>query len=118
MAESGNVAATWAERMELLKDTAQDRVLNAPMPNAAMEQLISDGKALTLGRFDASPVHYLDRWWRPSEEGWMALGEDASAKLDLHAERYRAATAAVGNPIEQAPGSDGAMPARPGAGTA
>ncbi|MFJ5951348.1 hypothetical protein [Streptomyces noursei] len=95
MAEPGNTAVTWAERMELLKDSAQQRVLNAPMPPAAMEQLIADERADALGRFEGSPVRYMDRWWRLNEEGWVALDEAASAELDLHAERYRAATAAT-----------------------
>lgn len=94
MAEPSTPTVTWAERIELLKDSAHQRVLSAPMPTAAMEQLLADGKALALGRFEASPVHYLDRWWRPSEEGWLALDEESSTQLDLHAERYRAATAA------------------------
>lgn len=95
MAEPGNTTVTWAERMELLKDSAQQRVLNAPMPTAAMEQLLADGKAHALGQFEGSPVHYMDRWWRANELGWLALDEAASAQLDLHAERYRAATAAT-----------------------
>lgn len=37
----------------------------------------------------------MDRWWRLNELGWVALEETASAQLDLHAERYRAATAAT-----------------------
>lgn len=120
MAEPANPVVTWADRMELLKDSAQQRVLNTPMPDPAMEQLIADGKALALGRFDASPVHYMNRWWRPSDEGWMALDDDASAKLDLHAERYRAATAAAAGPTDGAPasGPDQATPAPPGAGEA
>ncbi|MEU1076293.1 MULTISPECIES: hypothetical protein [unclassified Streptomyces] len=96
MAEPGSPTVTWAERMELLKDSAQQRVLNAPMPPAAMEQLIADEKADVLGQFEGSPVRYMGRWWRRNEEGWVALDEAASAQLDLHAERYRAATAAVG----------------------
>ena len=95
MAEPGNTTVDWAERMELLKDSAQQRVLNTPMPTAAMEQLLGDGKAYALGRFEGSPVHYMDRWWRLGEPGWVALDEAASAQLDLHAERYRAATAAT-----------------------
>jgi hypothetical protein len=96
MAEPGNTTVVpWAERMELLKDSAQQRVLNAPMPTAAMEQLLREGKAAALGRFEGSPVHYMDRWWRQDELGWVALDEAASAQLDLHAERYRAATAAT-----------------------
>jgi hypothetical protein len=95
MAEPGNATVTWAERMELLKDSAQQRVLKAPMPTAAMEQLLADGKADALGRFEGSPVRYMDRWWRVDEPGWVALDEAASAQLDLHAERYRAATAAT-----------------------
>lgn len=96
MAETGNTTVTWAERMELLKDSAQQRVLNAPMPPAAMEQLMADEKADALGRFEGSPVHYMDRWWRLNEElGWVALDEAASAQLDVHAERYWAATAAT-----------------------
>ncbi|MFH8257621.1 hypothetical protein [Streptomyces roseolus] len=85
--------------MELLKDSAQQRVLNAPMPPAAMEQLIADEKADVLGLFEGSPVRYMGRWWwRRSEEGWMALDEAASTRLDFHAERYWAATAAAGAP--------------------
>ncbi|MGW3928704.1 hypothetical protein ACWECC_11440 [Streptomyces microflavus] len=104
MAEPGNTAVTWAERMELLKDSAQQRVLNAPMPVAAMEQLLADGKADALGRFEGSPVRYLDRWWRADEPGWVALDEAASTQLDLHAERYRAAAAAIAP--EAAPAED------------
>ncbi|MFD7954254.1 hypothetical protein ACFV4X_12235 [Streptomyces ardesiacus] len=118
MAEPGNPTVTWAERMELLKDSAQQRVLNAPMPPAAMDQLIADEKAALLGRFEGSPVRYMDRWWRRNEEGWVALDEAASAQLDLHAERYRAATAAAGAP----PGADAELgkmlPAQPEAGAA
>ncbi|MGP3951263.1 hypothetical protein [Streptomyces sp. 7N604] len=95
MAEPGTQTAAWAERMELLKDSAQQRVLGAPMPAPAMEQLLADGKAASLGRFEGSPIRYLDRWWRLSEAGWVALDEAGSAQLDLHAERYRAATGAV-----------------------
>ncbi|MFF7953931.1 hypothetical protein [Streptomyces griseorubiginosus] len=102
MAEPGNTTVTWAERMELLKDSAQQRVLNSPMPTEAMAQLINDGKADALGRFEGSPVRYMDRWWRADEPGWVALDEAASAQLDLHAERYRAATAAVGAPPKAA----------------
>lgn len=102
MAEPGTPTASWAERMELLKDSAQQRVLSAPMPTTAMEQLLADKKALALGSFADSPVHYLGRWWRPSEEGWLALDEDASSQLALHAERYRTATTAA-----QAAGADG-----------
>ncbi|MEW2259771.1 hypothetical protein [Streptomyces sp. NPDC047869] len=94
-APGSTTTVTWAERMELLKDSAQQRVLNAPMPPAAMEQLIADRKADALGRFEGSPVRYLDRWWRLHELGWVALDETASAQLDVHAERYRAATAAT-----------------------
>lgn len=121
MAEPGNTTVTWAERMELLKDSAQQRVLSAPMPTAAMEQLLADGKANALGRFEGSPVRYMDRWWRVDEPGWMALDEAASAQLDLHAERYRAATAAtapVGTPSEAEADPDAAAPARPEAGAA
>ncbi|MFI0813448.1 hypothetical protein [Streptomyces echinatus] len=96
MAEPGSPTVTWAERMELLKGSAQQRVLNAPMPPAAMERLIADEKADMLGRFEGSPVRYMGRWWRRDEEGWVALDEAASAQLDLHAERYRAASAAAG----------------------
>lgn len=121
MAEPGNTTVTWAERMELLKDSAQQRVLNAPMPTAAMEQLIADGKADALGRFEGSPVRYMDRWWRVEELGWMALDEAASAQLDLHAERYRAATAAtapVGAPSEAEADPAEAASARTEAGAA
>ncbi|MGZ2358446.1 hypothetical protein LRE75_17370 [Streptomyces sp. 372A] len=92
MAEPDSSAATWAQRMESLKTSAQQRVLNAPMPPAAMEQLIADEKANELGRFEGSPVRYMGRWWRRDEVGWVALDESASVQLDLHAERYQAAT--------------------------
>lgn len=95
MAELSSTGVTWTERMELLRDSAQQRVLTAPMPTAAMEQLLADGKAHALGNFEDSPVHYMERWWRASEPGWMALDEASSAQLNLHAERYRAATAAT-----------------------
>lgn len=95
MAEPGNTAVTWAERMELLRGSAQERVLKAPMPTSAMEQLLADGKAAALGGFEGSPVRYMDRWWRASEGEWEALDESASAQLDVHAERYRAAAAAT-----------------------
>ncbi|MCX4826889.1 hypothetical protein OG883_45465 [Streptomyces sp. NBC_01142] len=121
MAEPGNTTVTWAERMELLKDSAQQRVLNAPMPIAAMEQLLADGKADALGRFEGSPVRYMDRWWGANELGWVALDESASAQLDLHAERYRAATAATA-PAVAPPAVDAELaevpPARPEAGAA
>ena len=114
MAEPGTTAVSWAERMELLKDSAQQRVLNAPMPPAAMEQLLADGKADALGRFEGSPVHYMDRWWRVDESGWVALDEAASAHLDHHAERYRAALAAI-TPEDVPLETDAELPpARPG----
>ncbi|MEV4868575.1 hypothetical protein [Streptomyces syringium] len=113
MAEPGNTAVTWAERMELLRDSAQQRALTAPMPAAAMEQLLADGKAHALGRFEDSPVHYMDRWWRADELGWLALDEAASAQIDLHAERYRVASAATS--AQETPGAppkgDAAPPA-------
>ncbi|WP_331732858.1 hypothetical protein OG613_48795 (plasmid) [Streptomyces sp. NBC_00015] len=121
MAEPGNTTVTWAERMELLKDSAQQRLLNAPMPTAAMEQLLAEKKAVALGRFEDSPVHYLDRWWRADELGWVALDEDASAQLDLHAERYRAATAATAA-ADETPEAEAGLakmpPASPEAGAA
>ncbi|WP_246097534.1 hypothetical protein [Streptomyces botrytidirepellens] len=121
MAEPGNPTVTWAERMELLKDSAQQRVLNAPMPTAAMAQLLADGKADALGRFEGSPVRYMDRWWREDDPGWVALDEAASAQLDLHAERYRAATAAT-TPVGTPPEADVELaelpPAQPEAGAA
>ncbi|MFE9250847.1 hypothetical protein [Streptomyces sp. NPDC007088] len=113
MVEPGNTAVTWAERMELLRDSAQQRVWTAPMPTAAMEQLVADGKATTLGRFEDSPVRYMDRWWRANELGWVALDEASSAQLDLHAERYRAAiaaTSAQGTP-DATPEGDATPPA-------
>ncbi|MEU3640945.1 hypothetical protein AB0H23_32570 [Streptomyces albogriseolus] len=118
MAEPGSPTVTWAERMELLKDSAQQRVLNAPMPPAAMEQLISEEKAKVLGRFEGSPVRYMGRWWRRNEEGWVALDEAASAQLDIHAERYRAATAAAGAPPEPGARLGEIASAQPEAGTA
>lgn len=111
MAEPGTTAVTWAERMELLKDSAQQRVLTAPMPTAAMEQLLADGKAHPLGRFEDSPVHYMDRWWRANEQGWVALDESSSAQLDRHAERYRAATTTTSAQVTPgAPPEGGAEP--------
>ncbi|MER6432078.1 hypothetical protein ABT272_30785 [Streptomyces sp900105245] len=121
MAEPGTPTATWAERMELLKDSAQQRVLHAPMPTAAMEQLIAEGKADALGRFEGSPVRYMDRWWRPDGLGWVALDEAASAELDLHAERYQAASAATASvrPPAEADAEHGQTPPnRPEAGAA
>ncbi|MGW6202171.1 hypothetical protein ACWF9B_00730 [Streptomyces sp. NPDC055089] len=103
MAQPGNTTVTWAERMELLRDSAQERVLNAPMPTPAMEQLLAEGKADALGRFKGSPVRYMDRWWRANEGEWEALDESGSAQLDVHAERYRAAaasTAPATSPLE------------------
>ncbi|MFD6329169.1 hypothetical protein ACFWGI_06270 [Streptomyces niveus] len=108
MAEPGSAAVTWAGRMELLKDSSQQRVLTAPMPTAAMEQLLADGKAHLLGRFEDSPVHYMGRWWRAGELGWVALDEASSAQLDLHAERYRAAATATSAP--GTPGTEGHAP--------
>ncbi|MFI1700410.1 hypothetical protein ACH419_31135 [Streptomyces bobili] len=105
MAESGNTTVTWAERMELLKDSAQQRLLNAPMPTAAMEQLLAEGKAEALGRFEGSPVRYMDRWWKAEELAWAALDEAASARIDLHAERYRAATTSTAT-VSAAPQTD------------
>ncbi|MET9107628.1 hypothetical protein [Streptomyces zhihengii] len=67
MSELGSTTGTWAERLEFLKGSAEQRVLNAPMPPAAMEQLIADEKADPLGRFKGSPVHYMGRWWRLNE---------------------------------------------------
>ncbi|MFE1781100.1 hypothetical protein ACFW9F_00535 [Streptomyces sp. NPDC059506] len=111
MAEPGSTTVTWAERMELLKDSAQQRVLNAPMPPAAMEQLIADEKADPLGRFEGSPVRYMDRWWRLNELGWVALDEAGSAQLDIHAERYQAAAAATAP--QNGPRKRDAEPAEP-----
>ncbi|WP_327391360.1 hypothetical protein OG728_38425 (plasmid) [Streptomyces microflavus] len=96
MAEPGNTPVSWNHRMELLRDSAQQRVLTAPMPTAAMEQLLADGKAHALGQFEDSPVRYMDRWWRTGESGWVALDEGSSAQLDVHAERYSAAIGALG----------------------
>ncbi|MFF3940399.1 hypothetical protein [Streptomyces phaeofaciens] len=69
-------------------------------------------------------MHYMDRWWRPSEPGWEALDEAASAQLDLRAERYRAALTAVPaqgadavGPQEPAAEASHASPIRPEAGT-
>ncbi|WP_440580927.1 hypothetical protein [Streptomyces sp. PT19] len=118
MAEPGYTTGTWAERMELLKDSAQQRVLSAPMPPAAMEQLLADGKADALGRFAGSPVRYMDRWWRIDEPGWVALDEAASARLDLHAERYRAASAVITREAESLKADVALPPAQPEAGAA
>jgi len=124
MAEPGTQTAAWAERLELLKDTAHQRVLTAPMPTPAMDQLLTDGKATVLGTFGGSPVRYLDRWWRLSGAGWVALDEAGSAQLDLHAERYRAATSTTDTDtaelIAAAPPPRGAdvPPALPGGGAA
>ncbi|MFE7777706.1 hypothetical protein ACFU5O_28160 [Streptomyces sp. NPDC057445] len=92
MAEPDAQKAPWTERMEHLKDSAQQRVLATPMPASLMKELLQGGKAVELGRFESSPVLYLDRWWRQGDLGWVALDEDASAQLDSLAERYRAAT--------------------------
>ncbi|MET8102911.1 hypothetical protein ABZV29_41910 [Streptomyces sp. NPDC005236] len=95
MAEPGTTTDSWAKRLKILKDATQQRLLSTPMPTAAMEQLLSDGKAHVLGAFEDSPVHYMGRWWRADEPGWVALDEAASTQLDVHAERYRGATAAI-----------------------
>ncbi|WP_327411243.1 hypothetical protein OG458_41645 (plasmid) [Streptomyces sp. NBC_01281] len=95
MSEPGNAEVPWSERMTLLLDSTQQRVLTAPMPDVAMEQLLADGKARKLGPFKDSPVHYMNRWWRPCELVWVALDEDATTELDRHAERYRAAISAT-----------------------
>ncbi|MFF8431041.1 hypothetical protein ACF07Y_39090 [Streptomyces sp. NPDC016566] len=121
MAEPSTPTVTWAARMELLKDSAQQRLLHALMPTAAMEQLIADGKAEALGQFEGSPVHYMNRWWRPDGLGWVALDEAASAELDLHAERYRAATASTASvrpPTETDAEQRQTTPAHPEAGAA
>lgn len=96
MAEPGTQEVSWAERMESLKNSAQQRVLNAPMPASAMDRLLADGEATVLGNFENSPVQYMGRWWRQTGSQWAALDETASAELDRHAERYRAAAAAAG----------------------
>ncbi|MEU9421002.1 hypothetical protein [Streptomyces sp. NPDC048272] len=93
MAQPNTEPAAWASRMELLRDSAQQRVLTAPMPHPAMEQLLADAKAVAMGPFEGSPVHYMNRWWRQTKQGWVALDEAATAQLDQQAERYRAATA-------------------------
>lgn len=59
MAEPGNTTVTWAERMELLKDSAQQRLLNAPMPTAAMEQLLAEKR---LSRSDGSRTARCTTW--------------------------------------------------------
>lgn len=105
MAEPGTQAVTWAARMEHLRDSAQQRVLGAPMPIPAMDQLLADGKATALGHFEGSPVHYMNHWWRLTDTGWVALDEEATAELNRHAERYQAATAAVGAPQRPAAAS-------------
>jgi hypothetical protein len=118
MADLGSPTVTWAERMELLKDSAQQRVLTAPMPPAAMEQLIADEKAHVLGPFEDSPVRYMGRWWWQNDMAWVALDASASAQLDLHAERYRAATGAAGAPPEAGGVRGKTLPVQPGAGAA
>ncbi|MFE4309165.1 hypothetical protein ACFRR6_24310 [Streptomyces sp. NPDC056891] len=93
MAEPSTEPSAWASRMHSLRDSAQQRVLTAPMPVPAMDQLLADGKAHAMGPFDGSPIRYMNRWWRQTEQGWVALDESATSQLDQQAERYQAATA-------------------------
>ncbi|MEU6070531.1 hypothetical protein ABZ864_40355 [Streptomyces sp. NPDC047082] len=122
MPEPGVQSATWTDRMELLRDSAQQRLLEAPMPADVMDRLLTDGKAAELGLFEGSPVRYMSRWWRKSESGWEALDEEATAELDQHAERYRAATASLGlqegAPAETPGTAKPLASSRPGAGEA
>ncbi|MFB6838547.1 hypothetical protein [Streptomyces sp. NPDC056361] len=46
-----------------------------------MEQLLADVKAVSMGPFDGSPVHSMNRWWRQTEQGWAALDEAAKATI-------------------------------------
>ncbi|MFE7332553.1 hypothetical protein ACFU8W_48500 [Streptomyces sp. NPDC057565] len=107
MTDSGTETVPWTVRMELLKESAQQRVFGTPMPDQVMDRLIAHGKAVPLGPFEGTPVHHLQRWWRHSERGWVALDEQATSQLDLHAERYRAATSATGT---QSSAADNAAP--------
>ncbi|MFF5019514.1 hypothetical protein [Streptomyces sp. NPDC001165] len=60
-----------------------------------MQELIEKGKAQVLAGFTGAPIRYADRWWRPDEGQWYALDEAGSALVDAHADRWRAAHAAV-----------------------
>ncbi|MFE2852698.1 hypothetical protein ACFXJO_16405 [Streptomyces lavendulae] len=99
--------------MHSLRDSAQQRVLTAPMPTPAMDQLLAEGKADAMGPFEGSPIRYMNRWWRQSEQGWVALDESATSQLDQQAERYQAAVATglhgQGTPDSNVPGA-GASP--------
>ncbi|MET8676098.1 hypothetical protein ABZW18_00450 [Streptomyces sp. NPDC004647] len=110
MPEPAAYPEIWADRLTTLKDSAHQRVLAAPMPAAAMTQLLETGRATELGPFAQSPVRYLDRWWRETEgEGWVALDAEGSAQVDRHAERYWAATRITTTPAG-APETDIAVP--------
>ncbi|MFD6465397.1 hypothetical protein [Streptomyces goshikiensis] len=108
MAEPSTEPSAWAARMHSLRDSAQQRVLTAPMSVPAMDQLMADGKADAMGPFEGSPIRYMNRWWRQTEQGWVALDEAATSQLDQQAERYQAATAA-GSRGKRTPGA-GATP--------
>ncbi|WP_327309799.1 hypothetical protein OG730_41690 (plasmid) [Streptomyces sp. NBC_01298] len=95
MAEPSTEPSAWASRMQSLRDSAQQRVLTAPMPIPAMDQLLADGKAEAMGPFEGSPIRYMNRWWRQTEQWWVALDETATSQLDQQAERYQAAIATL-----------------------
>jgi len=72
-----------------------ERIVSQYLPAEAMSLLLESGEATLLGNFDTAPVRYLQRWWRPTEEGWEPLDSGAGPQLDGDAERWACAERAV-----------------------
>ncbi|WP_326581737.1 hypothetical protein OIE69_44015 (plasmid) [Actinacidiphila glaucinigra] len=102
MAEDTSPTSQGTGRFESVRDSAQQRILEAPLPGDAMKRLIQEGRASRLGDFPGSPVRFMDRWWRwEDESGWAALDEAGSSEVDRQAERYRAAVTATRRSLHQ-----------------
>lgn len=82
--------STPAQRLQM---AALQRIVAAPIPDAALQELVAKGKAKPLADFTWAPVRYADRWWRTDDGQWYALDEAGSALVDAQAERWRAAHA-------------------------
>ncbi|MGX5185723.1 hypothetical protein ACWKT5_23595 [Streptomyces avermitilis] len=86
-----------------LQAAALQRIVAAPIPDVAMQELIEKGKASVLADFTGAPIRYADRWWRTDDGQWYALDEAGSALVDSQADRWRAAHATVVPPIHSGP---------------
>lgn len=89
-----------------LQEAALQRIVAAPIPDAALQELIATGKARALADFTGAPVRYVDRWWRSDEGQWYALDEAGSSLVDAHAERWSAAHATAVPTIHSTPRAD------------